>query len=226
MAVIFFVLLIFGVAVPAGAFNCGPLPGEVNNGDINYPDGTETGAVAKIECRLGYNLIGKGDIECGEQGWLERLPVCEPVRCTRVPDVDHATSDSDGKDVYDFSQTVTYTCNDGYTLDGPRQLSCSEDESFRPAPPKCVKVQCADLRVENGELVEGSRPPHGHRASLRFKCKKGFELVAGSSVTCDITSKWTPTIPQCRASGGGSSLSAGLGTVLSLAVLLVLQFWV
>ncbi|XP_075308115.1 membrane cofactor protein-like [Odontesthes bonariensis] len=227
MGAIAFILLSLGVAVTA-LNNCGPVSPEVGNGFVEYVNGTELGAKAVIKCKIGFNLIGSKELSCGEQGWSGRPPVCEVVSCLPPPAVANAEYNPE-KESYDYSQVVIYSCEGDYTLKGASQLKCAEDGSFRPAPPKCVRVECEDLQFKNGEVTEGSRPPYGRGAFLNFKCNKGYTLEGPSTVTCDINSKWS-AIPQCKAGNtgnAGNSLAAGagIGTFVSIAVLCVQLFW-
>ncbi|XP_041859177.1 membrane cofactor protein-like [Melanotaenia boesemani] len=174
--------------------SCGSA-GSVDNGDINY-EGTEFGDKATVVCRKGYRMIGNPVLLCGDQGWMGRLPTCEVVRCINPPQIQNG--DFVPKlESYDFGHVVKYSCDATYTLNGSKELTCSETENFSPSPPKCVLVRCNDPAISNGEFVDGSRPPHGYMASMTFRCKNGYEMEGSPSLTCGINSQWLPGIPQC-----------------------------
>lgn len=40
-------------------------------------------------------------------------------------------------DSYEYEQTVTYSCNKGYKLQGASTIQCTEDGLFQPSPPQC-----------------------------------------------------------------------------------------
>ena len=149
------------------------------------------------------------------------------VRCGPPPLTDNPTY-APVLEVYDYGGAVVYTCKSGYTLNGSRELTCSDKGSFSPAPPNCIRkcfeyypnptflnvsvqsqhfpicflegVECEDVQILNGEVMLGSsRPPHGHKSSLTFKCSEGYTLIGSSTITCDINSQWGPGIPKCES---------------------------
>ncbi|XP_054465447.1 C4b-binding protein alpha chain-like isoform X2 [Anoplopoma fimbria] len=175
--------------------NCGPA-GEVLNGNVDYPEGTEFGAQLVVTCNPGHKLVGSSKILCGAQGWMDRLPECEVVTCDKpVPVV--AGSFSPSKEVYEYREVIQYTCEKDYTLNGSKSASCSENGMFKPAPPKCIKVQCEDPTIAFSEFVQGSRPPHGYLATVTYRCISGYTMDGKASLTCGIDGRWLPGLPTC-----------------------------
>lgn len=41
------------------------------------------------------------------------------------------------KEIYDYRDVVEYRCQKELTLNGSKLISCSNDGTFEPAPPKC-----------------------------------------------------------------------------------------
>ncbi|XP_073326194.1 complement receptor type 1-like isoform X2 [Pagrus major] len=175
--------------------NCGH-PGEVEHGQIHYPKENLFGDHIEITCNDGYRLVGKSRITCGAQGWMDRLPICEVVTCDPPPLVSDATF-TPRKDSYDHGDAIRYSCEAGLTLSGPALISCSNNGTFQPAPPTCVKVECEDLDILNADWISGSRPPHGHKAVVEYRCRKGFKMVGQSTLICEINSQWSPEPPRC-----------------------------
>ncbi|XP_053173308.1 regulator of complement activation group 2 gene 1 isoform X1 [Scomber japonicus] len=175
--------------------NCGSA-GEVENGQVDYPEGTEFGDKLVVHCNTGFALVGRQEIICGSQGWMDRLPVCEAVTCPKLPTFVNGTF-SPVLDVYKYQDVVQYSCLKGYTLNGSKSISCSEKEKFEPSPPTCVKVDCLDPRIPNSEFVQGSRPPHGYKATVTFECKPGYTMEGSDTLTCQINSQWSPGLPKC-----------------------------
>ncbi|XP_072224095.1 membrane cofactor protein-like isoform X2 [Leuresthes tenuis] len=177
--------------------SCGSA-GEVENGEIHYPEGIDFGAKASVTCKPGYVLVGNSELSCGDGGWMGRLPVCEVVTCRPPPLTDNAVYAPE-LEVYDYGGAVVYSCNNGFILNGSRELTCSDSGIFSPAPPNCIRVECEDAQIPNGEVSLGSsRPPHGHKSSLTFECSKGYKLIGISTVICEINSQWVPPIPKCE----------------------------
>uniref|UniRef100_A0A1A8LI50 Sushi domain-containing protein n=1 Tax=Nothobranchius pienaari TaxID=704102 RepID=A0A1A8LI50_9TELE len=176
--------------------NCGAYP-EVENGNVDYPKGdTLYGDTAKVVCNQGYNLVGQAESRCDDQGWTGRPPVCEVMTCDAPKTIINGTY-APLKEQYTFRDVVIYTCLNDNALSGARQLTCSEDGNFQPGPPTCVWVDCKNPTIPNAEFVEGSRPPHRFSASIMYRCLPGFEMIGASTITCNISSHWSPGIPQC-----------------------------
>ncbi|XP_017274738.2 membrane cofactor protein isoform X3 [Kryptolebias marmoratus] len=175
--------------------SCGAFP-EVSNGNVDYSGGNVFGGKAVITCNQGYKLVGKREVRCVEQGWENRPPTCEVVKCVDPGDIANGVF-SPKKEDYSFSEVVTYKCEGDFMLNGSKKLICSENGKFHPDLPKCIKVECKDPEIENAEYVQGSRPPHKHKDSVTYKCKPGYKMIGDSTVTCGINSQWSPRIPKC-----------------------------
>ncbi|XP_042075274.1 regulator of complement activation group 2 gene 1 isoform X2 [Haplochromis burtoni] len=175
--------------------NCGPV-GEVENGHIEYRPGTEFGDTAVLICDIGHMPVGGGKLTCGTQGWMGRLPVCEVTQCESPPVVQDG-SFSPNREVYDYKDTIVYTCKSGYTRNGSRQLHCSDDGTFKPEPPKCIKVECGDPEISFGQLSSGARPPYGYSSTVTLQCNAGYTMIGSATVMCGLNSQWWPGLPQC-----------------------------
>ncbi|XP_051805139.1 membrane cofactor protein-like isoform X4 [Acanthochromis polyacanthus] len=175
--------------------NCGSA-GVVDNGEIDYPNGALFSDKAVITCNEGYILVGKREITCGDQGWMDRLPVCEVLKCDPPADIADGKF-SPNKESYEYREVVQYSCRNDYTLHGSKSLSCSENGTFTPAPPTCTKVECKDPKIENGMWKEGARPPYRHGSAVTLQCNSGYIMKGAPYLTCDINSLWSPGLPQC-----------------------------
>ncbi|KAM6928883.1 C4b-binding protein alpha chain-like isoform 4-T4 [Lycodopsis pacificus] len=172
--------------------------GNVDNGYIDYPEGSDFGAKLVVICNTGHRLVGRSpNIICGVAGWTGRLPECEVVTCSPLKQVVAGTF-SPIQDFYDYRQVVEFTCNDDHTLNGSKSISCSADGTFKPAPPTCVTVLCKDPVIENAVWVGGSRPPHRHMATVNYKCVSGHTMKGAGTQTCGIDGQWSPGLPTCE----------------------------
>uniref|UniRef100_A0A3P8QTZ8 Uncharacterized protein n=1 Tax=Astatotilapia calliptera TaxID=8154 RepID=A0A3P8QTZ8_ASTCA len=176
-------------------YNCGPAE-EVENGQIEYRPGAEFGDTAVLICDIGHMPVGGGELTCGSQGWMGRLPVCEVTQCESPPVVEYG-SFSPNREVYDYKDTIVYTCKSGYTRNGSRQLDCSDEGTFKPEPPKCIKVECEDPEISFGQLSSGARPPYGYSSTVTLQCNAGYTMIGSATVTCGLNSQWWPGLPQC-----------------------------
>uniref|UniRef100_A0A3B3I940 Regulator of complement activation group 2 gene 1 n=1 Tax=Oryzias latipes TaxID=8090 RepID=A0A3B3I940_ORYLA len=176
--------------------SCGAL-GDVENGNVEYPDGIQFGDKAVITCNPGYALVGDKEILCMAQGWGGRLPTCDAVQCVTPQDVEKATF-SPVKESYKYGEVVTYKCSSGLTAIGSLQLTCSDGGKFDVPPPTCVFVQCEDPITGLLDYEDGARPPYGFKSTIKVKCAKGYELVGHHTLQCTAESKWSPGIPTCK----------------------------
>ncbi|XP_007553702.1 PREDICTED: membrane cofactor protein-like [Poecilia mexicana] len=202
--------------------NCGSL-GEVPNGQVSYPQGTQFGDKALITCNTGYKLVGKSEITCGTQGWLDRLPTCEVAKCLQPSGIANGMF-SPQKEDYTYREVVEYSCNKDYTLNGSKQITCEENNTFKPSPPSCIWVECKDPVIPNAVYIDGSRPPHRHKATVIYNCKHGYKMNGQGTLTCNISSQWYPRIPEC-ISNGNAVVGGSLGGLVSITVMLVQNYW-
>uniref|UniRef100_A0A8C7YMN0 Sushi domain-containing protein n=1 Tax=Oryzias sinensis TaxID=183150 RepID=A0A8C7YMN0_9TELE len=175
--------------------SCGAL-GDVENGNVDYPDGVEFGNKAVITCNPGYALVGAKEISCMAQGWDGRLPTCDAVQCVTPPDVEKATF-SPNKESYKYGEVVTYKCSSGLTAIGSLQLTCSDGGKFDVPPPTCVFF-CPPPPIQN--VLDGARPPYGFKSTIKVKCSQGYRLVGEPTLQCTAESKWSPGIPTKHGS--------------------------
>lgn len=181
-------------------YNCGPAE-EVENGQIEYRPGTEFGDIAVVICNPGHMPVGGGKRTCGSQGWLGRFPVCEVTKCASPP-VMQDGSFSPYKELYEYNEVIQYTCKKDYTVVGSRQLHCSDDGTFKPEPPKCIKVECGDPEISFGQWSSGARPPYGHLSTVILQCNAGYTMIGSATVICGLNGQWSPGLPQCILPSG------------------------
>ncbi|KAK2897247.1 hypothetical protein Q8A73_013627 [Channa argus] len=176
--------------------HCGSA-GEITNGHVDYPEGTQFGDKALFRCDTGYTLVGNREITCGDKGWTGRLPECEGVKCSPPPVVVNGTF-SPNNDEYDYRDVVLYSCNKDITLIGSRSITCSEDGTFNPEPPTCRMIECKHPQIGNGQWQTGSRPPHRPSYKVTLNCNSGYIMKGAATQTCEISGEWSPGLPTCE----------------------------
>ncbi|XP_034392590.1 membrane cofactor protein-like isoform X4 [Cyclopterus lumpus] len=194
--------------------------GEIQNGIIDYAEGIEFGNKLVVTCNIGYNLVGKSEIFCGHQGWMSRLPECLVVNCL-PPSSDGVVTFKPDKEYYEYQEVVQYSCPNHLTLFGSNSLACSEDETFKPDPPTCVMVLCEDPNINNGNWVEGSRPPFKYMSTVTFECISGYTMTGERNQACGINSQWLPGLPTCELDSDPTSSPANNGngkTLIGLGI--------
>ncbi|XP_067382705.1 complement component receptor 1-like protein isoform X2 [Channa argus] len=198
--------------------NCGQAA-DVTNGHVNYSKGTRFGDRAVITCQTGYTLVGNRQIRCGDKGWMGSLPVCEVVKCFPPPVVVNGTF-SPKKEEYEYGDVVLYSCFKGYTVDGSKSATCSEDGTLKPDPPTCFRmVECEDPQIVNGDWDEDSKHPHRPSSKVTFKCNSGYIMKGAGTQTCDESGEWSPGLPTCEHKG--HKLAVILGCVVGILVVVL-----
>ncbi|XP_070546017.1 C4b-binding protein beta chain-like [Ptychodera flava] len=111
---------------------------------------------ADVECATGYTISGTATVTCSAT-ILSTLPTCTPNDCT-----DPGAAPTNGQKTgttYTLGATVNYTCDDGYTLSGPGELTCT-DGSWDNSVPTCTEekattTEAATTEDESGENGAG-----------------------------------------------------------------------
>ncbi|KAL3059438.1 hypothetical protein OYC64_014113 [Pagothenia borchgrevinki] len=176
--------------------SCGAI-GDVPNGQVDYSEGIQFGDKLTVTCDPGYDLFGNPIIQCGSEGWMGRLPVCEVKHCD--PPVDPTIgSFYPVKETYEYREVIQFSCPEPFTLNGSKSLSCSETGVFQPAAPKCVQVECKEPVVKFGHWDSGSRGPYTYKTTVMFKCNEGYRMTNSATIICGINSQWEPELPKCE----------------------------
>ncbi|XP_026099608.1 complement receptor type 1 isoform X5 [Carassius auratus] len=188
--------------------SCGSLQ-DIVNGRYEMT-GNLFGDTAKPVCNKGYMLAGKETTRtCRDQGWDGRDPVCEPVKCSPPPVIEHGYLEDEPLESYAYSDAVTYTCNPGLNLIGQSTLYCSEDGTFKPDPPTCF-AECTQPSFASRNVILTAEYLSTQRFSdgstVTFECMTGHRPVnsgASKSVTCQGT-QWTNLELSCTRKSCGS----------------------
>ncbi|XP_049943656.1 sushi, von Willebrand factor type A, EGF and pentraxin domain-containing protein 1-like [Schistocerca serialis cubense] len=122
------------------------------------PNSYRHGTKAIYSCGVGFQLSPPGSHirSCHDGVWTGLAATCvsngcppppsvadgyhvlEPLSPAAVPVVPH--TDHEGRIVVSVEQRVHYSCNVGYTLQGPASLQCLASGQWNPRqPPKCVR---------------------------------------------------------------------------------------
>ncbi|XP_060792622.1 zona pellucida sperm-binding protein 3 receptor-like [Neoarius graeffei] len=174
--------------------SCGS-PGEIANGRYKTPDGILFGATATAECNQGYMVAELGKTRnCRESGWDGRLAVCEVVKCQPPPSIQNGQFEF--MDSYSYGDVVEYSCSKDYTLVGDSTVTCSENGTFHPSPPRCLVIKCDAPKINNAVRIEGRSPPYTYKQFVRYKCNEGYKMEGSDFLTCDVEG-WTPPPPMC-----------------------------
>ena len=118
----------------------------VPNGYVagGVPQSIEQGTRLTYNCDPGYALADVDSMLCGSNGeWRKPVPKCKPVLCQTPQRVQNGKA-SFGATTY--GEVVIYKCKKGHFLLGPKNSTCTEIGIWMPPPPKCLPVDCDELR--------------------------------------------------------------------------------
>ncbi|NXF98243.1 C4BPA protein, partial [Eubucco bourcierii] len=178
-------------------------PGELQHGLIHVTDLT-FGSKVTFSCVEGFRLVGTPEITCvitdKGVGWNKDLPFCEKIPCEPPPEIANGRHTEAAEYVYQTS--VTYTCDDPFSLIGSATSVCTFNKAtldgvWSEPPPECKVVKCVNPTVKNGHKSSGLGPSYSYRDSVVFECNPGYFLVGSNIITCTENNTWFPPAPTC-----------------------------
>ncbi|XP_078253265.1 CUB and sushi domain-containing protein 3 isoform X2 [Rhinoraja longicauda] len=150
--------------------------------------------VVHISCLTGYVLNGSPERVCLSNGsWSGKQPECKAVRCGNpgAP----ANGNVFWIDGTSYSNSVTYSCLEGYVLSGSATRQCTVNGTWSDNFPNCTTVTCSTPpQISNGR-TEGTNFDWG--SSISYSCSPGYELSFPAILTCVGNGTWTGDVPQC-----------------------------
>ncbi|XP_055055760.2 sushi, von Willebrand factor type A, EGF and pentraxin domain-containing protein 1 isoform X1 [Misgurnus anguillicaudatus] len=174
-----------------------PHPEEIPNGIVDV-QGLMYLSTAIYSCKAGYDLVGNSTVLCGQSGfWIGGLPVCHPVKCAAPIEIPNG---SVRYSRLQFSQSVIYSCQRGYRLQGPETLTCLENGQWDQNPPSCVQIYCSPPKPIDNGFVEGQDSKFG--VTIFYSCFPGFLIVGNTHLTCEEHG-WSSSEPLCAPADCG-----------------------
>ncbi|XP_073244349.1 sushi, von Willebrand factor type A, EGF and pentraxin domain-containing protein 1-like isoform X2 [Porites lutea] len=146
------------------------------------------GKSVRYQCDDNYILEGKDRITCDDGKWNFDPPKCKascaPLKAPR----DGKIQNNDIK----HSALVSFSCNDGFQMNGSRILKCI-DGKWNGSAPTC-KGFCKDPRPLKNGIIRGNDFRHG--STVEFQCNSHYQLNGSQFATC-VKGKWNPSVPKC-----------------------------
>uniref|UniRef100_A0A3Q2PYT7 Sushi, von Willebrand factor type A, EGF and pentraxin domain containing 1 n=1 Tax=Fundulus heteroclitus TaxID=8078 RepID=A0A3Q2PYT7_FUNHE len=157
---------------------------------------TPVGGTITLSCPTGFYLQGSALAECQVGGtWSPSIITvsCEMVVCEKPSPLLHGIVEGDSFKTH--LRNVTYVCDVGLRLVGPKTLTCLVNGSWSLPPPTCEGCdsprQVLHGRVQEHILSSGR--------VLEFQCDRGYSLVGDGLVMCIGGNAWSSTFPICQA---------------------------
>ncbi|XP_019617399.1 PREDICTED: E-selectin-like [Branchiostoma belcheri] len=95
-----------------------------------------------------------------------------------------------------YQDVVTFSCDQGYELDGSTSVTCQVDGTWSGNIPHCNAVQCAARQAP----ANGAVSPTGavsYRNGVTFTCNTGYVLNGVGTAMCQADGTWSHTAPTC-----------------------------
>ncbi|KAL7887923.1 hypothetical protein AOLI_G00028970 [Acnodon oligacanthus] len=157
----------------------------------------------EFSCEGGYTLTGSSSskLTCEASGhWNDSRPICEAVRCPTLEDPASGRMSCSGGS---FGSTCSFSCNDGFHLQGAPDITCTESAEWSQEVPYCEVVRCSDMTEPLHGSMQCDHPlgSFGHQSSCEFSCEEGYTLTGSSSsrLTCEASGHWNGFQPTCEA---------------------------
>ncbi|XP_064629646.1 sushi, von Willebrand factor type A, EGF and pentraxin domain-containing protein 1-like isoform X2 [Lineus longissimus] len=173
-----------------------------------------------IQCYYGFTSESRTTLfTCRNGTWSPQLPTCKKVLIVKKPSVSncvlppllYGTILFEGKlpppKMVPVGSNITFTCIEGYRLEGATGLTCKPDLQWKQAVPICISLasnSCPIPRIENSRIY--MRRVEIHDLQIRINpgeemdigCAPGYRRVGSRYLKCREDGTLSPHSPVCR----------------------------
>ncbi|GAB1285628.1 P-selectin [Apodemus speciosus] len=102
---------------------------------------------------------------------------------------------------FSFSSQCTFSCAEGYELDGPSELQCLASGIWTNSPPQCKAVQCQSLEAPLHGAMDCIHPiaAFAFDSNCKFECQSGYRVRGSDILRCTGSGQWSEPLPTCEA---------------------------
>ncbi|XP_041472545.1 sushi, von Willebrand factor type A, EGF and pentraxin domain-containing protein 1-like [Lytechinus variegatus] len=178
-------------------------PAELSLGNCSEENFIDFGTTCTLECSKGYTLNGMETVTCQSNGTLSApFPSCNIVSCS-IPALplrlSSMTSQCNGGQSINYTQTCSFSCDTGYNLVGSSSLTCLANSSLSDSLPTCEIETCGVPQLLS---PLSTSCPMGqqvaYNTSCEFSCENGYTLQGMPSLTCLASGNFSDEIPTCQ----------------------------
>ncbi|XP_042614758.1 complement decay-accelerating factor-like isoform X5 [Cyprinus carpio] len=154
-------------------------------------EGTLFGAYIKNECEMGYDLEGSSFRQCLVSGWSGKAK-CILTTCDLPDPVEHGKMVLP-RNIPEFNDVITFSCDDNYILVGNGSITCGEYGDYSSPPPKCIvittptKASTTTNKATTTDMTTASTRSHGG-------LKEGHTTDSKSALSIPFLIKAAPPI--------------------------------
>ncbi|CAF91802.1 unnamed protein product [Tetraodon nigroviridis] len=166
------------------------------------------GSVLTYQCQPGYDISGSDIVTCQwDLSWSSSPPTCVKVQqCPDPGEVVNGARSVRPETGFAVGTLVRFSCNQGYQLEGPSQISCHGRDTGTPKwsdrSPKCVLKYdpCPNPGVPDNGYQTLYKHSYQAGETLRFFCYEGYELIGEVIISCvpGHPSQWNNPPPFCK----------------------------
>ena len=167
-------------------------PPQIANSEVEF-NSTTPGSLAVYRCHFGYKMKGTKKSFCMQDSLLWTAPPqCLEVKCLNPPSITNGNVKFD--ETLTIGSNATYTCDEGFTLDGSPTIECNEYGRWAD-PPQCLPPPpCGNPpKIMFGEVSYDSDTV-GSLAT--YKCFPGYGRNGPETIKCRSVGQWGSP-PEC-----------------------------
>uniref|UniRef100_A0A669B9J3 Selectin E n=1 Tax=Oreochromis niloticus TaxID=8128 RepID=A0A669B9J3_ORENI len=154
-----------------------------------------------FSCDQGYHLVGASSVTCTSGGtWNQQIPHCEAILCQNPErEAPLIMQCSDSVTELRPNSTCSFSCEEGFELQGANTIKCSEDGQWNKNIPTCKEKQCPAPEVPiHGQIscspslssFVSHEATHPVGMVCIFTCDEGYVLSASPSLQCESSGNW------------------------------------
>ncbi|XP_030583090.1 uncharacterized protein LOC115778870 [Archocentrus centrarchus] len=166
-----------------------------------------------FSCAQGYRMVGPSRVTCTSAAtWSQQMPHCEAIICQNPErGAPLITQCSESLTELRPNSTCSFSCEEGFELQGANTIQCSEDGQWNKDIPTCKVVRCPLLEAPENSHINCSSSESVYNSQCSFTCDQGYTLKGHNLLTCDHHGNWTGDKPTCQASPV-TAVAAGVAT--------------
>ena len=133
--------------------------------------------------------------------WYVCIVTCESLSKHAEIDCGDPGTPSNGRlslsDGTNFGSIVTYSCSEGYRLEGAETRTCLSGRVWSGSRPVCVSIGCGNPgSISNGNVIFSSS--FDRFSIAEFSCSSGYTLSGSQTRVCLANGLWSAAQPDCE----------------------------
>ncbi|XP_031574707.1 CUB and sushi domain-containing protein 3-like [Actinia tenebrosa] len=173
-----------------------PSPVSPLNGYIKG-DQYDAGSIIHLMCNDGFFRRGYPFAVCKKDGrWTDSNVTCIARSCgdPGMP--------FNGKRIgmmFQYSNTVSFSCNKGYFLEGPATRTCQANRTWSDSQPICRPIPCGEPpSISHSKLFLYGEGGLVYKNQIEYVCKPGYYREGNQKIYCGDDGKWHGILPVCK----------------------------